>query len=170
MATVETIETAPRRESRLATLRFYARRYPLGAAGALIAAIFVLMAIFAPWITQFDPTVTNPRISLAYPSSEHPLGADFLGRDMWSRIVYGARISLAVGLGSTGLGCLFGVTIGLTSGYFGGWYDLLVQRIMDMMQALPLLVMALVMTAALGPSLSNTIIAIAIPLIPTDRK
>ena len=89
---------------------------------------------------------------------------------MWSRIVYGARISLAVGLGSTGLGCLFGVTIGLTSGYFGGWYDLIVQRFMDMMQSLPLLVLALVMTAALGPSLPNVIVAIAIPLIPTVSR
>src|ERR1043165_4114234 len=102
MAAIETIETAPRRESRLAALRFYARRYPLGAVGAFIVAVFVLMAIFAPLITQFDPTITNPRISLAFPSSEHPLGADFLGRDMRSRIVYGARISLAVRLGSTG--------------------------------------------------------------------
>src|SRR4029077_6367519 len=163
MAAVDTIE-APRRESRLATLAFYARRYPLGAAGAVIVTAFVLMAIFAPWITQFDPTLTNPRSSLAVPGGAHPLGADFMGRDMWSRIVYGARISLAVGLGSTGLGCLFGVTIGLTSGYFGGWDSLIVQRFMDVMQSLPLLVMALVMTAALGPSLPNTIIAISIPL------
>src|SRR3954453_5638689 len=155
MAAVETIETR-RRESRLATLGFYARRYPLGAAGAVIVVMFVLMALLAPWITQFDPTVTNPRVSLAFPNGQHPLGADFMGRDMWSRVVYGARISLAVGLGSTGLGCLFGVTIGLTSGYFGGWYDLIVQRVMDMMQSLPRLVMALVMTAALGPSLDAT--------------
>jgi len=169
MAAIEAIET-PRRESWLSAAKFYIRRYPLGAVGALIATVFVLMAVFAPWITQFDPTVTNPRISLAPPGGEHPLGADFLGRDMWSRIVYGARISLAVGLGSTGLGALFGVTIGLTSGYFGGWYDLVVQRIMDMMQSLPLLVMALVMTAALGPSLENTILAISIPLIPTVAR
>ena len=169
MAAVETIET-PRRESWFSAARFYMRRYPLGAVGALIAITFVLMAIFAPWITQFDPTLTNPRVSLAAPGGSHPLGADFMGRDMWSRIVYGARISLAVGLGSTGLGALFGVTIGLTSGYFGGWYDLIVQRIMDMMQSLPLLVMALVMTAALGPSLENTIIAISIPLIPTVAR
>jgi len=150
--------------------RFLVRRYPLGAAGAIIVTIFVIMALFAGWITAFDPTATNPRSSLAQPGGLHWLGADFMGRDMWSRIVYGARISLAVGLGSTGLGCLFGVSIGLTSGYFGGWYDLLVQRVMDMMQSLPLLVMALVMTAALGPSLSNTIIAISIPLVPTVAR
>src|SRR5947209_15940589 len=170
MAATETIEPEARRESFLSTVGYFVRRYPLGAAGTVIVATFVLMALFAPWITQFDPTLTNPRVSLAYPGGAHPLGADFMGRDMWSRIVYGARISLAVGLGSTGLGCLFGVTIGLTSGYFGGWYDLLVQRLMDMMQSLPLLVMALVMTAALGPSLSNTIIAIAIPLVPSVAR
>src|SRR5262245_3077442 len=124
------------------------------------------MALFADWITLFDPTATDSRASLARPGGAHPLGADFMGRDMWSRIVYGARISLAVGIGSTVLGCLIGVIAGLLSGYFGGWLDLIVQRLIDIMQALPLLVMALVMAASLGPSLSNTIIAISIPLVP----
>jgi peptide/nickel transport system permease protein len=146
------------------------RRYPLGAAGALIVLAIVLMAIFAPWITSFDPTTTNARASLARPGGAHLLGADFMGRDMWSRIVYGARISLAVGIGSTSLGCLIGVSIGLMSGYFGGWLDLLVQRLMDMLQSLPLLVMALVMAAALGPSIENVIIAISIPLVPTVAR
>jgi peptide/nickel transport system permease protein len=158
------------RETWGSNARYFIRRYPLGAIGAVIITLFVLMAIFAPWITQFDPTATNPRVSLAYPSAAHVFGADFMGRDMWSRIVYGARISLAVGIGSTGLGCVFGVTIGLMSGYFGGWFDLIVQRFMDVMQSLPLLVMALVMTAALGPSLTNTIIAISIPLVPTVAR
>src|SRR5215470_829037 len=148
------------------TLRYFGRRYPLGAAGAVIGITFVLMALFADWITTFEPTATDPRNTLAWPSAIHPFGTDYLGRDMWSRIVYGARISLAVGLGSTSLGCLLGCTIGLTSGYFGGWLDLVVQRLTDIMQSLPLLVMALVLTAALGPSLPNTIIAISIPLIP----
>jgi peptide/nickel transport system permease protein len=165
--TTEEVRASP---GRLATLGYFAKRYPLGAAGAVIVTMFVLMAIFAPWITRFDPTLTDPRASLAYPGGAHAFGTDFMGRDLWSRIVYGARISLAVGLGSTGLGCLFGVTVGLTSGYFGGWYDLIVQRFMDMMQSLPLLVMALVMTAALGPSLENTIIAISIPLMPTVAR
>ena len=85
---------------------------------------------------------------------------------MWSRIVYGARISLAVGIGSTVLGCFFGVIIGLMSGYYGGWLDLMTQRLIDIMQALPLLVMALLMAASLGPSLNNTIFAISIPIVP----
>jgi peptide/nickel transport system permease protein len=148
----------------------FLRRYPLGAAGAAIVAAIVLMALCADWITAFDPVATNARLSLARPGGAHPLGADFMGRDLWSRIAYGARISLAVGVGSTSLGCLIGVTIGLLSGYFGGWLDLLAQRVMDMLQSLPLLVMALVMAAALGPSISNVIIAIAIPLVPTVAR
>jgi peptide/nickel transport system permease protein len=167
---VEATRTAARVEGFVSDALFLVRRYPLGAAGAVIVTLFVLMAIFADWITIFDPTATDPRSALAPPGAAHLLGADFMGRDQWSRIVHGARISLAVGLGSTGLGCLFGVTIGLLSGYFGGWIDLVVQRFMDVMQALPLLVMALVMTAALGPSLPNTIIAIAIPLVPNVAR
>lgn len=152
------------------TLFYLARRYPLGAAGAIIVLLFVATALLAPYLTAFDPTTTNSRSSLARPSPEHLLGADFMGRDMWSRIVYGARISLAVGLGSTFLGCFFGVVIGLMSGYYGGWLDLLTQRVMDILQALPLLVMALLMAASLGPSLNNTIIAISIPIIPNVAR
>ncbi|WP_375411378.1 ABC transporter permease [uncultured Bradyrhizobium sp.] len=150
--------------------RFLARHYPLGAAGAAILIVFVLTAIFAGAISPFDPTSTDRGASLALPGAVHWLGADFMGRDIFSRIVGGSRISLAVGLGSTLLGCLVGVPVGLLSGYFGGWLDLIVQRLIDMMQSLPLLVTALVMAAALGPSLRNTIIAIAIPLVPSISR
>ena len=152
------------------SVAFLVRRYPLGAAGLLIVFGFVMMALCADWITAFDPTATNPRASLVQPSGTYLFGTDFMGRDMWSRIVYGARISLAVGVGSTALGCFFGVSIGLLSGYFGGWLDLIVQRFMDILQSLPLLVTALVMSAALGPSVGNTIVAIAIPLIPNVAR
>ena len=151
-------------------LAHFLRRYPLGAAGAAIVLTIVLMALLADWITVFDPTATDAHASLARPAGAHPLGADFMGRDMWSRIAFGARISLAVGVGATSLGCIIGVTIGLLSGYFGGWLDLLAQRFMDMLQALPLLVLALVMSAALGPSLENVILAISIPLVPTVAR
>lgn len=151
-------------------VRFFVRSYPLGAMGGFIILVLVLTALLADLIMPYDPTTTSPRASLAAPTAAHWLGADFMGRDMFSRILAGARISLAVGLGSTALGCVIGVPVGLLSGYFGGWFDLLVQRIIEMMQSLPLLVMALVMAAALGPSLENTIIAIAIPLVPTIAR
>lgn len=156
--------------TRWQALVFLARRYPLGAFGAAIILVFVLTAMFANWITPYDPTATNARASLAVPGSAHWLGADFMGRDILSRIIGGAQISLAVGIGSTVLGLLVGVPIGLASGYFGGWVDLIVQRFIDIMQSLPLLVTALVMAASLGPSLRNTIIAIAIPLVPSIAR
>jgi peptide/nickel transport system permease protein len=157
-------------DGRWAKLRFLARRYPLGAVGAVIMAVCVFAALFAPYITVYDPLSTNAALSLARPSAQHWLGCDFMGRDVYSRIVYGARISLAVGLGSLGLGLTCGVLIGLTSGYLGGWIDLAVQRLIDILQSLPLLVMALLMTASLGPSLRNTIFAISIALIPSSAR
>ena len=149
---------------------FFARRYPLGAVGALIVLAFILTAVFASVMAPIDPTTTNARASLAKPGGVHLLGADFMGRDMYSRIVHGARISLAVGVGAMSLGCILGISIGLMSGYIGGWFDLATQRVMDIMQSLPLLVMAIVMAASLGPSLRNTIIAIAIPLVPSVAR
>ncbi|MGA8756320.1 MAG: ABC transporter permease [Stellaceae bacterium] len=157
-------------DSRWSAIRFFVRRYPLGAIGGAIMGLFVFAAIFAPLITVYDPLSTNAALSLARPSASHWLGCDFMGRDVYSRIVYGARISLAVGIGSTMLGGSIGVMIGLLSGYLGGWIDLAAQRLIDILQSLPLLVMALLMAAALGPSLHNTIIAISIPLIPYSAR
>jgi len=151
-------------------LSYFFREHPLGAIGAGITLVFVFVALFADLITGSDPTTTNASSSLARPGAEHWLGADFMGRDMWSRIVYGARISLVVGIGSAALGAFIGVIVGLATGYIGGWFDLIIQRIIDVMQALPLLVVALLMAAALGPSLVNTIIAISIPLIPQTAR
>jgi peptide/nickel transport system permease protein len=151
---------------RWGAVRFFVRRYPLGAIGGVIMTLFVLAAIFAPLITVYDPLTTNAAVSLARPSGQHWLGCDFMGRDVYSRIIYGARISLAVSMGSMLLGSSIGVTLGLLSGYLLGWFDLITQRLLEMMQSLPLLVMAIIMAAALGPSLHNTIFAIAIPLVP----
>jgi peptide/nickel transport system permease protein len=147
-------------------LRYHAAAHPLGIVGAAIMALFVFAALFANVITGYSPVTTNSALALAPPGGAHLFGADQMGRDIFSRIVYGARISLAVGLGSTFLGCAFGVVLGLASGYVGGWVDLVIQRIVDVLQAVPLLVLALVMAAALGPALDNTIVAIAIPLVP----
>ena len=149
---------------------YLARRYPLGVAGAIIMAVFVFAALFAGTVAPLDPFTTNPRASLAPPGGTYLMGADMMGRDVFSRMIHGARISLAVSLGATFLGSGFGAALGLASGYLGGWFDLLTQRVAEVMQSLPLLVMALVITASLGPSLPNTIIAIAIPLIPNVAR
>jgi peptide/nickel transport system permease protein len=149
---------------------YYARRYPLGVIGAVIMIVFVLTAILAGVIAPFDPLSTNARASLAPPSQTYWIGADMMGRDMFSRMIHGSRISLAVALGATCIGSGLGAMLGLASGYLGGWFDLIVQRFAEIMQSLPLLVMALVITASLGPSLVNTIIAIAIPLIPNVAR
>jgi len=149
---------------------YYARRYPLGVAGAFIMLVFVLTAIFANVVAPLDPLSTNARASLAPPSGTYLMGADMMGRDVLSRLIHGARISLAVAVGATCIGSGLGAMLGLASGYLGGWFDLIVQRFSEIMQSLPLLVMALVITASLGPSLINTIIAIAIPLIPNVAR
>jgi peptide/nickel transport system permease protein len=151
-------------------LGFLARRYVLGTVGLAIMALFVLTAALADVICRYDPLTVDSAHALLRPDANHWMGTDSFGRDVWARIVHGARISLAVGIGSTALGSSIGVIVGLTSGYLSGWVDLVFQRVTDILQALPLLVLALVMTAALGPSLPNVIIAIAIPLIPTVSR
>jgi len=157
-------------EGRMGAVAHFARRYPLGAFGGVLVFIFVFVAVFADVISPHDPLQTNAATSLLAPSPDYVMGADMMGRDVMSRIIHGARISLAVGVASTLLGGIIGVIIGLMSGYLLGWFDLLMQRIIDIMQALPLLVLALVMAASLGPSLENTIIAISIPLVPNIAR
>jgi peptide/nickel transport system permease protein len=149
---------------------FLLKRYPLGGIGIAIVVGFFAVALLAPYITWYDPLSTNPSISLAKPSLDHPMGADFMGRDLYSRIAYGAQTSLVVAFGATLLGVLGGVLIGLSSGFFGGAFDLIVQRFIDMLQALPTLILAMAMAAALGPSLTNTMIAIAIPKLPSIAR
>jgi peptide/nickel transport system permease protein len=148
----------------------FCRKKPLGAAGGGIMLAILLTAIFADQLQTYDPIATDAAQSLAPPGREHWLGSDHLGRDVYSRIVHGARISLVVGLASTLAGSVLGGVIGLLSGYIGGRTDLITQRVMDILQGLPLLVLALVMSAALGPSVENVILAISIPIIPRAAR
>jgi peptide/nickel transport system permease protein len=129
-----------------------------------------LTALFAEVLQTHDPIATDATATLAGVSAEHWLGTDHLGRDIYSRIVHGTRISLIVGLLSTVLGSVFGGVIGLVSAYFGGKTDLITQRVLDILQGLPLLVLALVMSAALGPSVQNVVIAISIPILPRAAR
>lgn len=161
---------AVRQPSAVATLTRFVRRKPLGAAGGAIMLVIAVMAVLADGIQTHDPIATDAAATLARPGEGHWLGTDHLGRDIYSRIVHGARVSLIVGIGSTMLGSVLGGIIGLLSGYAGGKVDLVSQRILDILQGLPLLVLALVMAASLGPSVPNVIVAISIPIVPRAAR
>jgi peptide/nickel transport system permease protein len=148
----------------------FARKKPLGAIGGLIMSAILLTALLANVFATHDPIAADASQTLAPPSPAHWLGTDNLGRDIYSRIVHGARVSLIVGVASTLLGSVLGGVIGLLSGYAGGKVDLVTQRVLDILQGLPLLVLALVMSAALGPSLTNVAIAISVPIVPRAAR
>ncbi|PYM53597.1 MAG: ABC transporter permease [Candidatus Rokuibacteriota bacterium] len=156
--------------SRLSGLSRFARRKPLGALGGAVMVAIVLAAVFAGVIARQDPIATEAGGTLARPSAAHWLGTDHLGRDIYSRVVHGARISLVVGLASTLLGSGLGGVVGLLSGYAGGKTDLLCQRVLDILQGMPLLVLALVTSAALGPSITNVVVAISVPIVPRAAR
>jgi len=162
--------TLRRRESTATVVWRFVRKKPLGAAGGVLMLIMLVTALLANALETHDPIATNAGATLAKPSEEHWLGTDHLGRDIYSRIVHGARVSLIVGIGSTLLGSVLGGIIGLLSGYAGGKTDLIAQRLLDILQGLPLLVLALVMSASLGPSVQNVIIAISIPIVPRASR
>ncbi len=129
----------------------------------------ILIAVFAPLMTPYPGQgLGEPNIVEKFqpPSLAHPMGTDSLGRDVWARIVYGARISLLIGFAVVGLGAVFGSTLGAAAGYFGGWTDEIIMRITDIFLAFPPLLLAITFTAVLGPSVRNTIIAIAITWWP----
>src|SRR2546427_9827131 len=151
------------------TARFL-RKKPLGAAGGVLLLATALKPVFGDVLNTHDPIATSAAYTLGPPNAEHWLGTDHLGRDISSRIVRGARGSLIVGRASTLLGSVLGGLIGLLSGYIGGKPDLIAQRVLDILQGLPLLVLALVMTAALGPAIHNVVIAISIPIIPRAAR
>lgn len=135
-------------------------------AGAILLAIIVLAAIFADYIAVHDPYTQNLRNRLQPPSGEHWLGTDQFGRDMFSRIVHGARISLRVGFISIGIALLAGGMMGLLAGYYGGWLETIFMRLVDIMLALPSFLLALAIVSTLGPSLTNVMVAVGIAYTP----
>ncbi len=141
------------------------RRNPLGIAGLSIIVLVALVAIFAPLISPYGPTEQVAR-RLLEPSPEYILGTDEFGRDILSRVIYGSRISLYVGLVSVSLALIVGGTLGMAAGYFGGTTDTLLMRLVDIIFAIPSLVLAIVIAGLLGPSLTNAMIAIGIVYAP----
>ncbi len=156
----------PSRLGRMIGVSRFARRKPLGAFGAVVLLAVIVAALFAPQIARYSPTATSLREAREKPSAQHWLGTDVQGRDQWSRVVYGARISLRVAMFSVLAGTAVGSLIGMVSAYVGGKTDLLLQRLVDMVQAFPALVLAIVLVSVLGASINNLIIAISIVLIP----
>jgi peptide/nickel transport system permease protein len=143
---------------------------PLGALGAFLLFSFIFVAIFAPWLATHDPDLNNYRARVKPPSAEHWFGTDNFGRDIYSRVVYGARISLYVGVLATLIGTSIGAFTGLISGFLGGRVDQVVQRIADVMFTIPGLVLAMAIVTMLGPSMLNVVIAISIPRIPDTNR
>lgn len=142
------------------------RKNRLAVTGAVIAAIFVLVALFAPLVAPYDPARADFGNVLAAPSWQHWLGTDDLGRDQLSRVVFGARASMQVGVVAVLLAFVVGVPLGLLAGYYGKFTDSIVSRITDTMLAFPFLVLAVGLAAVMGPSLTNATIAIGISQIP----
>ena len=156
------VESRSRRQDFLRT--FFSNR--LAVFGTAVMSIFILTAIFAPLIAPYDPLSQNLTQKFAPPSASHPFGQDELGRDILSRVIYGARISLTAGLAAVAIATGAGTIIGVVSGYFGRWPDSVLMRLMDVLLAFPSILLAIVIVSILGPSLPNAMLAIGIVFIP----
>ena len=157
--------TRPDQSPRAQALRRLARNRGAAAGGALLVAL-VGMSAFAPLVAGYDPTQTNYADALLGPSLRHPLGTDRYGRDLFSRIVFGGRLSLTSGLVAVGIGTAIGALLGLPSGYYGGWLDDVIMRVMDVMLAFPGILFAMAIVAILGSGFTNVMIAVGVSSIP----
>jgi peptide/nickel transport system permease protein len=146
------------------------RRNKAAMAGLFIVAVLVLAAIFAPFVAPSDPSAQDLMRQDMLPSWALPFGADQLGRDILSRVIYGAGVAFEIGTASIGVAVVIGLAIGVTAGYLGGWVDEVLMRIMDVLLAFPYLLLAIAIVAMIGPGLVNTIIAISVWLIPTYAR
>jgi len=144
----------------------FTRQRPLGAFGAAIIGIMIAAAVLAGLVSPYDPLATNYGKMLQAPNSFHWFGTDSFGRDVFTRIIYGSRTALWIGFASSFLGATLGALIGVTSAYFGGKIDLMLQRFMDLLLSFPLIILALVVVSLLGSGMTNVIFAITVPMVP----
>ena len=150
----------------LAAVRDFARRRALGAVGAAVVLIMILVGVFANVLAPYDPVAVDFGAMLSRPGPAHWLGTDAFGRDVLSRLIFGSRTALLVGFGAAVVGATLGAVLGVGSAYFGGRVDLYLQRLMDIFLSFPLIILALALVAILGNSIPNVIMAITIPMIP----
>ncbi len=165
---ITNIDEQPEKEPGRIQEAFHQLKKNKGAiAGLIIIILFLLMAVFAPLIAPHDPLEQTIDLRKSPPLTEnYILGTDDLGRDLLSRIIYGGRISMIIGVVSVGIALVFGLLIGVISGYYGGWLDKIIMRLIDIMLAFPYVLLTIVIVAILGPSLINAMIAIGISQIP----
>jgi len=152
------------------TIGKFVRAKPLGAGGALIILAMLFVAVFAERLAPYDPYHGDYAMQFRPPSAEHWFGTDEFGRDVLSRVMYGARIALFVGFTASFVGCSVGALLGVLSAYSGGKVDLLLERLMDILLAFPQLILALAIASILGPAVQNVVIAITIPIIPRAAR
>ena len=148
----------------------FARAKPLGAVGALIILVLLAVAALAHTLAPYDPYLPDYGAQFSRPGVDHWLGTDEFGRDVLSRVMYGARIALFVGFAASVIGCSLGGLLGVVSAYCGGTVDLLLERAMDILLAFPQLILALAVASILGPAVPNVVIAVAIPIIPRAAR
>lgn len=158
--------TRPRLPAAVRTLGTFMRRKPLGAIGLLLLLLFVALALLAPLISPHNPNTGITGAHYLSPSRLYPMGTDKFGRDELSRVLHGATISMQVGLFTMLIGVGAGLAIGLIGGYLGGWADFLLQRLVEMFQSLPGIIFALAIVTALGRSLHNVVVALAVAAFP----
>ena len=156
-----------KKNSQLRSVWARLKRNKMAMGAAVLVLILVLCAVFAEYIAPYPYDKTDIAHSFEMPSLQHPLGTDDFGRDLLSRLIYGARVSLFVSVMSILIGMVFGIFLGLTSGYFGGIYESIVMRCIDILMALPGFLLSVTVSAALGTGLLNTAIAISISTIPS---
>lgn len=164
------VDQISRCRSRLHELKKFITRKPLGAIGGFLVIVIVVAAIFAPILAKHDPYKINSSVILVRPNHLYFLGTDEFGRDLFSRIIWGSRISLYVGFLAVAFGTTTGAFLGMISGYYKGRVDFIIQRIMDSLMAFPMLVLALAIVAALGQSTFNVIVALAVVIMPTAAR
>jgi peptide/nickel transport system permease protein len=146
------------------------RRNRAATIGAAVIAVEILVAVFAPVVAPYGPFDADPRAALKPPTAQHWFGTDDNGRDLFSRVLYGTRISLRVGLISVAIGGGVGIVLGIVAGYRGGWIDNVIMRAMDLLLAFPGILLALGIIAILGPGLSNVMVAVGISAIPSYTR
>jgi ABC-type dipeptide/oligopeptide/nickel transport system permease subunit len=159
----------PKRKARQGLWARY-RRNHAAVVGLVVLGIFFVLVLAAPLVTPYDPERNRLVDALREPSPAHPLGTDHLGRDILARILYGGRFSLLIGFAAVALGLLIGVPLGAISGFYGGWVDLVIQRVVDVLLSFPGFLLALSLVAVLGVGMNNVILSVGLGLVPAFAR